>query len=81
MYRNLFVAVLAWLERLVRLQSSDRLGFFEFVSFGFNPGLEVCLWVQVKARRFNGEHRNETARTQKPRKGTGQGMLHALTRL
>ncbi len=71
--------LLAWLERLVRLQSFDRLGFFEIVSFGFNPGLEVCLWVQAKARRFNGEYRNKTAKTQKLR--NGKGMLHALARL
>ena len=55
--------------------------FFEFLSFGLNPGSEVCLRVQAKAGRFNGEHRNETARTQKLRNGTWKGMLHGLTRL
>ncbi len=43
---------LGWSDSV--LQSADWI-VFEFLSFGFNPGLEVCLWVLGKVRRFNVE--------------------------
>ena len=54
----------------------------ELRNFGFDQSLEVCLRRQAKAAgRFNGEHRNETAETQKLRKRTGKVILLTLIRL